>query len=241
MSGRFVTFDDDAVRAALEDDPHGQLSTLAESAGNAPVVIDEAQRLPTLALAIKRIVDVKRRRGQFLLTGSSNVFTTLAVADSLAGRLQTCRLWPLSATSETLERPVSNLLDWAVSAEPELSSLPVVDAYTRRDYAERMVAGGFPEMRDLSRRPRRARLRDYLDTIVDRDVAELLRVRRTDAFRRLIDQLAARTGSTLNVSELAGLIGVQRSRSRVERPDLGPTAVQSRRVVAVSSASIIVA
>ena len=206
---RFVTLDDDAIRTALEADPFGQLTRLVEAADGVPVVIDEAQRLPSLALAIKRIVDRERRPGQFLLTGSSNVFTTLAVADSLAGRLQTCRLWPLSA-AEVLGRPVSTLLDWAVGEAPDIGQLSVPERLTRREYAERVVAGGYPEMRGLAPRSRRARLRDYVDTIVDRDVADLLRVRRTDAFRRVIDQIAVRTGSTLNVSDMAGLVGVQR-------------------------------
>ncbi len=36
-------------------------------------------------------------------------------------------------------------------------------------------------------------------------------MRRTDAFRRLIDQLAVRTSSVLNVPELAGIVGVRRA------------------------------
>ena len=208
--GRFVTLDDEGVRAALEADPFGQLTALATAAGDAPVVIDEAQRSPSMALAIKRIVDADRRRGQFLLTGSSNVFTTLAVADSLAGRLRTCRLWPLAA-AETLGRAVPGLLDWAVGSRPSLSGLPTIDAASRREVAERIVSGGFPDLRALPVRARRDGLRDYVETIVDRDVADLLRVRRTDAFRRLIDQLAVRTSSVLNVSELAGIVGVRRA------------------------------
>jgi len=208
--GRFVTLDNDVTRVSIESDPLGQLITLRTAAGAAPVIIDEAQRLPSLALAVKQIVDADRRPGQFLLTGSSNVFTTLAVADSLAGRLSTCRLWPLS-TAEILSRKPSKLLDWAVGKSPELSALPEPDSLTRDDYAERIVRGGYPEMHGLAFRARRSRLRAYLDTLVDRDVADLLEIRRTDALRRLIDQVAVRTGSVLNVSELAGLVGVQRA------------------------------
>lgn len=208
--GRFVTLDDDTTRVSIELDPVGQLNALRKSAGSAPVIIDEAQRLPSLALAVKQIVDVDRRPGQFLLTGSSNVFTTLAVADSLAGRLATCRLWPLSA-AEINSRPPSRLLDWAVGKSPDITDLPIADVLSRQDYAERVVRGGFPEMHELAFRARRARLRAYLDTLVDRDVADLLEVRRTDALRRLIDQLSVRTGSVLNVSQLAGLVGVQRA------------------------------
>ena len=41
-------------------------------------------------------MDADRRPGQFLLTGSSNVFDTLEATDSLAGRMPTLTLWPLS-------------------------------------------------------------------------------------------------------------------------------------------------
>ena len=51
--GKFITFDDENVLAALEDDPIGQLNALVNDAGDAPLIIDEAQRSKRLALAIK--------------------------------------------------------------------------------------------------------------------------------------------------------------------------------------------
>ena len=47
--------------------------------------------------------------------------------------------------------------------------------------------------------------------MVDRDVADIVRIRRSDALRRLIDQLAVRTAAELNVAELCEIVGVQRS------------------------------
>ena len=207
--GRFVTLDDDGLRAAIEADPYGQLSTLVQDIEDGPLIIDEAQRSPTLALAIKRIVDVECRPGQFLLTGSSNVFKTLAVADSLAGRLRTCKLWPLSV-AERLSRPVGHLLDRAV--EPTLSpgKWPRAESLERTAYADLLVRGGYPEAIELPLRARHELLRDYVDTIVDRDVADLSRIRKGDALRRLIDQLAVRTSSLLNLSGLGERVGVKR-------------------------------
>lgn len=95
--GRFITLDDAAILTTMEADPEGQLTSLSEEQPDAPVIIDEAQRSPKLALAIKKIVDRNRRKGQFVLMGSSNVFTTAEVADSLAGRMQTLKLWPLTS------------------------------------------------------------------------------------------------------------------------------------------------
>ena len=81
--GEFLTLDNEVILSAIEADAAGLLASKRKSLGDAPLVIDEAQRSRSLALAIKRIVDEDRRRGQFLLTGSSNVFTAANVSDSL--------------------------------------------------------------------------------------------------------------------------------------------------------------
>ena len=84
----------------------------------------------------------------FVLTGSSNIFSTGHVADSLAGRMPTLTLWPLTV-AETMSRGPSMVLDWAVSKEPDLKELPPAEPATRADYIDRVLKGGFPEVRDL--------------------------------------------------------------------------------------------
>ena len=208
--GSFISLDDATTLSALETDPDGQLETLAADPANLPIVIDEAQRSKALALAIKRIVDQNRRKGQFVLTGSSNVFTTAEVADSLAGRMRTLKLWPLTM-AEVHRKPVCRLLDWAVQPTVTLDRIGDPDALSRTDYIDLMLAGGYPEMRTLSPRARNRQYRDYVDAVVERDVADILRIRKTDQLRRLIDQMAARTAFEINVSELSGLLGIKRA------------------------------
>ena len=213
--GRFLTLDDTNALDAIERDPDGQLELLTREAGDAPLIIDEAQRSRGLALAIKKIVDARRRMGQFILTGSSNIFTTLDVADSLAGRVTTLTMLPLSMAEVHAVEPAP-LLDWASGrldggSEPNLTSLPIPPTCSRRAYIDLMIRGGYPEMRRLDDRRRSRRLRSTIDTIVDRDVADILRIRKTDAMRRLIDQVAVRTGQELNVAEVCNLIGVNRA------------------------------
>ena len=207
--GKFITLDDWNTLNAIEDDPSGQLGSLLSHLAEAPLIIDEAQRSKKLALAIKIIVDANRRKGQFILTGSSNVFTAADVADSLAGRVLTLKLWPLSI-AETRSQPPCRLLDWAVSNSPELGRLPPAEPLTRADYIDLLLRGGYPEIRNYPLAPRQAAYRNYVDAVVDRDIADILRVRKTDALRRMIDQLAVRTGSELNIAELCEIIGVQR-------------------------------
>ena len=208
QGGRYVTLDNAGTLAALQSDPLGQLQALAAEAGDRPVIVDEAQRWKPLALAIKQIVDVNRRQGQFILTGSSNVFTTAEVADSLPGRVRTIRMLPLS-TAEINRAAPATLLDWA-SATPSLEALPPIPSISRDAYIDMIIRGGYPEMRDLEGRQRSALYGDYVDTIVDRDVADIMKIRKADSMRRLIRQVAARTANELNVEALCSAIGIQR-------------------------------
>ena len=98
-AARFLDLDDESLLGSLALDPYGQLSTLlAETQKSGlPIAIDEVQRLPQITLALKRIVDRDRRPGQFVLTGSSDIFTTPKALDTLAGRVSTLTLRPLSA------------------------------------------------------------------------------------------------------------------------------------------------
>src|ERR1035438_4491242 len=66
--GRYLSFDDPAVRRAAEVDPVG---FVAQAKGL--TVLDEIQLAPQLLRAIKAEVDHDRRSGRFLLTGSANV------------------------------------------------------------------------------------------------------------------------------------------------------------------------
>jgi predicted AAA+ superfamily ATPase len=206
--GRFITLDDVAVLTALDADPYGHLIALCLESQARPVIIDEAQRSRHLALAIKRIVDERRDPGQFLLTGSSNVFAAAHVTDSLAGRVQVLTLHPLSAAEIHGSGPAL-LLDWA-SNNPSAMTLPPLPQAGRADYINLILRGGYPEIRRLNVRARTRRYRDAIDAIVDRDVADVLKVRKSDALRRLIDQVASRTANELNIDALCSDVGVRR-------------------------------
>ena len=87
----YLSLDDDVVRAGAEMDPMGFIDDLPEH-----VVLDEVQRAPGIFTALKLSVDRRRTPGRFVLTGSFNLLAVPTVQDSLAGRLETVRLHPLS-------------------------------------------------------------------------------------------------------------------------------------------------
>ena len=209
-NGKFITLDNESVLTAIENDPSGQLESLTTGFDAEPLIIDEVQRSKGLVLTIKKTVDGNRRKGQFILTGSSNIFTSIRVADSLAGRMRVLKLWPLTV-SEIRKRNPSTILTWALSPAPKLAVLPTPEKTDRQAYIDIILRGGFPEIFPLEAEERQEYYRDYVDAIVDRDVADVLPVRKTDALRRLINQLAVRTATELNLSEICELVGVQRN------------------------------
>lgn len=203
----FMTLDDPAVRSALTADPVGVLRLARDRAAAAagPIVIDEVQREPLLALALKQLVDEDPTPGQFLLTGSSDILSSGRAQDSLAGRVATLRLFPLSAAEIAGAGP-NALLD----ALGDGGTLPTPAPLTRDDVIDHLVRGGYPEIRSLPDRDRDLRYESYLDSVIERDAVAVSEVRKPDALRRLIGQVAARTGCELNVSELANALRLKR-------------------------------
>ena len=77
----YVTLDDAATLAAARHDPTGFVRDFDAA------VIDEVQRAPELLLSIKQSVDMDRRPGRFLLTGSANVTRVQIRSATLINRL----------------------------------------------------------------------------------------------------------------------------------------------------------
>lgn len=193
----FITLDDAAARRQAMTDPDGFLAGLPR-----PVIIDEVQRAPDLLLAIKAIVDLDTRPGQFLLTGSADLLTMRAVADALPGRAGYVRLWPL-AQSEIHGAP-DTLIDRLASDDPPRISdaMPGI-----APYADMIAAGGFPE--SISRRPARRvpYFRTYAETLVSRDIDALAGPQMDpDSVLRLLRVLAARSGDLANYTSLASAL-----------------------------------
>ena len=197
---RYISFDDDAVRAAAHRDPVGFVAALPERA-----ILDEVQRVPELFTSLKAAVDRRRVSGRFILTGSANVLLIPALADSLAGRMAILRLHPL-AQCELAGKP-PRFLDALFGGRfrTRLSERLGVQL------AERIVAGGYPAA--LARRTtarRAAWYRDYVETQIQRDVRDLSRLRSFETLPRLLALASSHTARLLNVSDLAGPFQVTR-------------------------------
>jgi uncharacterized protein len=189
----YLTFDDDTIRTAAESDPTGFVADLP-----ARSILDEVQRVPTLFTALKTAVDRNRAPGRFLLTGSANVLLLPHLADSLAGRMEILRLYPL-AESE-LERRQSGFLEGIFRGTMKMRTVDRLGD----ELMERIARGGYPPaVARASHHRRAAWYRDYVEAMVQRDVRELARIASLDALPRLLELAAGQTARLINVSELA--------------------------------------
>jgi len=191
----YYSLDSAAVMVAAQGDPEGFLAGL-----DGPVVVDEVQRAPGLALAIKSSVDKDRTPGRFLLTGSANVMALPHVADSLAGRVELHTLWPFSE-GEIEENRVS-FADRALmgkGTEPDERK-----KMTERELQDRIFIGGYPEMQSRKKAQRRgAWFESYITTILQRDVRDISNIENLAGVPKLLALLASRACSLVNYAEIA--------------------------------------
>lgn len=198
----YFTLDDSALLHMAKQDPVGFISGLPER-----VIIDEIQRAPELLLPIKSTIDKDRKPGRFLLTGSANLLLLPQVQDSLAGRMEVIYLHPITEQEKRLSS--NSLLEKLVNNKLEPQFVP--DHVPLSPVAEVLCQGGYPE--PSQRTPQRARqwYRQYLNAIVQRDVQDIAQIHDKDGLLRLLELLAYRTGSLLNISSLSNELAIDRA------------------------------
>lgn len=198
---RYLTFDDDGLRRAANEDTVGFTESLPER-----VILDEAQRVPGLFPSLKLAIDRRRTAGRFLLTGSTQVLLAPRLDDSLAGRLRIVRLHPLSRAE--IERSTPGFLDALFGGGfPPFEDVPPLGPRL----ADLVTAGGYPTANDLP--PGSLRRQWYADTIegvISRRTRDLSRVAALETLPNLLTEAAARTAQLTNISALASRFSVSR-------------------------------
>ncbi|HKX31111.1 MAG TPA: ATP-binding protein [Blastocatellia bacterium] len=195
----YITFDDITSLSFAQRDPSGFISQFGGT-----TIIDEIQRAPELFLPIKATVDRSKRPGSFVLTGSANIFALPRLADSLAGRMQIITLWPLSQGE--IDGVKENFIDWVFS---EKIHVPRAFSGDRKEFLTRAIRGGYPEVLDRKAdRLRRLWLDGYVTTLINRDVREVGNVRDLKDFPVLLNALAIRSGTLLNLSDISRTAGI---------------------------------
>jgi predicted AAA+ superfamily ATPase len=198
-----VDLDDPETRDAVEANP------VAFAGAESPIFFDEYQHVPSVLDAIKAELNRDLRPGRFVLTGSTRYSSLPAAAQSLTGRLHVVTLWPLSQgeIDGAAERFIERLFD-------DPAALAGLDApsTSREEYVDRILRGGFPLAVLRTEGAGRNRwFDDYLNLIIERDVAKLSSIRQREKMPRLIAQLGGQTAQVLNVARVAAEVGIEGS------------------------------
>jgi uncharacterized protein len=198
-----VDLDEPETRDAVEASP----SVFAN--GEPPVFFDEYQHAPSILDAIKAELNRDLRPGRFVLTGSTRYSSLPTAAQSLTGRLHLVTLWPLSQgeIDGVEERFGERLL-----VDPAALVTSDVSATAREDYVERILRGGLPlAVARTSVVSRNRWFDDYVTIVVERDVAELSRIRQREKMPGLVARLGSQTAQVLNVASAAAAMGIESS------------------------------
>ncbi|WP_331351501.1 ATP-binding protein [Cellvibrio sp. UBA7671] len=200
----YITFDDTNQLQAAKTDPIGFVQSLPEHS-----ILDEIQRVPELFTAIKASIDQNRKPGRFILTGSANVLLLPQLSDSLAGRMEIIHLRPLAQIEIAQQKPT--FLQNMFNADFGLSSNKNNYIRLGESLADVITKGGYPAaiVRATEKR-RSAWYKDYISTIIQRDVQDIASIRNLDILPKLLSLAASQTARLFNSADLASPFSLSR-------------------------------
>ena len=187
-----LALDDPGTRELLAADPD------RIDRARPPVLLDEWQRQPSVWDLVRRSVDEDPTPGRFLLAGSATPVE--APTHSGAGRIVRVRMRPMSLAERAIEQPTVSLSALLSGVRPPIDGDTAVDLL---GYADEILASGFPAIRPLAARARRAQLDGYLARIVEHDFPEQGHlVRRPATLRAWLTAYAAATSTTASYNAI---------------------------------------
>jgi uncharacterized protein len=188
----YVSLEETDLRLFARDDPRGFLDRYA-----APIIIDEAQRVPDLFSYLQTAVDRAAAPGRFILTGSQNFLLMEKVSQSLAGRTGILHLLPFERAE----------LEGSPRVAPDDPDALFNNRSSALHVWTTVYRGYYPRIHD-SAIPPEVWFSDYIRTYIERDVRSLVNIGDIERFERFLTLAAGRTGQILNYSSLANDCGI---------------------------------
>lgn len=154
---------------------------------NELIVVDEAQQIAGIGMALKIIVD-QFPQVRVIATGSSSFDLARNVGEPLVGRKTTLQLYPIAQLE--LLKQMGNQFDLMQQLE---------------DY---LIFGSYPDTINATSWQAKARyLTELVDSYLLKDILTLDKVKSPKALRDLLKLLALQVGNEVSLNELGGQLG----------------------------------
>lgn len=190
----YISLDNLFIRQMAKDDPELFLQSYKP-----PLIIDEFQYAPDLLSYIKIRVDEAGKNGMYFLSGSQLFHMMKNVTESMAGRIGIITMYPLSRAE--IEGRVSKPFNPDDISDVESTA-------DLEDIFQSLSLGGMPALASGRNKSPEDFFESYLNTYLERDVYEIIRLRNKDKFIAFLRCLAARTGQELNLNGLGKDVGI---------------------------------
>jgi predicted AAA+ superfamily ATPase len=170
----YFSLENPDTRMFAESDPRGFFNMAGEK-----FILDEAQHVPALFSYLQELLDNSRENGKVVLLGSQSFLMNQHISQSLAGRVASLKLLPLSYAELKTAKLASQNMDTI------------------------LFNGGYPRLYKENIAPIHF-FPHYIETYLQRDIRLLRNIENLTAFVRFIKLCAGRVANILDLSSLAG-------------------------------------
>ncbi len=172
------------------------------------LALDEIQLVPAATSVIKYLYDTYNIK--FLLSGSSSYYLKNHFSESLAGRKRIFEMYPLSFDEFLYFKGHSTAAVASMSLAPFSSFIYLK---FKQEYEEFLQFGGFPEVvLSETADDKTAYLKDIINAFIELDIKLLSDFSLSNELYKLIQLLAARVGSRIDVSKISSISGINRNK-----------------------------
>lgn len=172
------------------------LANFAKRYKNQVIFVDEVQKLPEATGIIKYLYD--NYKIKFILTGSSELKIRKNFGDSLTGRIKHFKLYPLSLKEILVQE-----------GQIKETEMPTFDQ-SQIKLQSYLIFGSLPNLENILSEDHIAYLKDFVDSLLSKDVLEISDIRKSTKIYALSRFLAMQIGQLVNVNELANLLELSR-------------------------------
>jgi predicted AAA+ superfamily ATPase len=200
---RYITFDDLSNLSLAQNNPKLFFET-----NPPPLIIDEAQKAPSIIEYIKSIVDEQSdTKGQFILTGSVDLLKSARINESLAGRMVGYELYPFSYAE--LGNTNFNIVE-VLFKQNFYKYFENIEELSHDEILNRIVTGGFPEIQTIDVSLHRKWFSNYFKARISKDINDLTEnnLRKINKIPDLLKLLSSQSSNLLNISNLSNKLKI---------------------------------